>query len=102
VDAIVLPSSTAARRIASDLVASPLKSPGARVIAIGPRTAETALGCGLPVHAVAGDHSVRGVVTAVASVLADGGIDRSSDGGPDRAIPILDGASSDELATLTE
>lgn len=70
-DAIVLPSSSAAR-----LVAEAMRSgdagvvPTARFVAIGPRTAEAALGMGLPIHAIAGDHSVQGVVGAVTQLLA--------------------------------
>lgn len=61
VDFVVLPSSTAARTYAASAPGS--RDP--RIVAIGPRTAEAALACGIPVHAIAGEHTVRGVIDAV-------------------------------------
>jgi len=69
VDLIVLPSSTAARAIA-DLGGRWGDPHSARVIAIGPSTAQTALACGLPIHGVADDHNVEGVVAAARELIA--------------------------------
>jgi uroporphyrinogen III methyltransferase / synthase len=64
---VVLPSSTAARHLAAGLQGRTLES---RVVAIGPVTAQTALNLGFQVHAVAGDHSRKGVVAALLDLHA--------------------------------
>lgn len=63
-DVVVLPSSSSARYVAAELDLGPRT----RFVAIGPRTARTALDLGLPVHAVAGEHTVGGAVRAVLEV----------------------------------
>lgn len=68
VDAVVLPSSTAARTIAEATGAAGLT---ARVVAIGPKTAAAAESHGLTVDVTAGDHTVAGVVRSVLDVTAD-------------------------------
>jgi uroporphyrinogen III methyltransferase/synthase len=70
VEVIVLPSSTSARAFAGARAEIGATALTARVVAIGPATAETALACGLPVHAVAGVHTVRGVVDVVDQILS--------------------------------
>jgi uroporphyrinogen III methyltransferase / synthase len=65
-DVVVLPSSSTARWLAGTAELSP----GTRVVAIGPDTAQTALALGLPVHAVAGSQTVPGTVRAVIESLA--------------------------------
>src|SRR5690606_7803150 len=80
VDAIVLPSSTAARAVADAAAQHGGQAITARVVAIGPRTAETTLGYGLPVHAVAGNPSVGSVVSAVSRILAGAGESRAAAG----------------------
>jgi uroporphyrinogen III methyltransferase / synthase len=62
IDAIVLSSSSVARRVAATL--GPAVA-NARVIAIGPRTAQAALACGLPVHALPDDSTLPGLVRGI-------------------------------------
>jgi uroporphyrinogen III methyltransferase/synthase len=92
-DAIVLPSSWAAHIVAeavgADTEAS-MQEISARVVAIGPRTAEAARTLGLPVDAVAEGHAAPGVVEAVLRLLT----------GKDTGLSdtCLTGARSDESA----
>jgi uroporphyrinogen III methyltransferase / synthase len=66
VDVVVLPSSTAARQVAAAIGAD---LGAARVIAIGPGTAQTALACGLPVHAVPVEHTLPGLIRGIDELL---------------------------------
>jgi uroporphyrinogen III methyltransferase/synthase len=74
VDVVVLPSSSAARAIAAAMTDIGATNFTPRFVAIGPATAQTALACGLPIHAVAGVHSVSGVVDAVDQILSTSGL----------------------------
>lgn len=65
-DAIVLPSSSAARTLA-DLI--PLTPTRPKIVTIGPVTAQTALASGLPVDGIAERHTVEGVLNTVRDVL---------------------------------
>jgi uroporphyrinogen III methyltransferase / synthase len=65
-DIVVLPSSNATRAV---IGAAPAGL-GARIVAIGPRTLETALASGLTVHAVASKPTLAGVVDAVLESVA--------------------------------
>jgi uroporphyrinogen-III synthase len=61
-DVVTLLSGSAARRLA-DLRPAPWR-PGPWVVVIGPSTERVAVAAGLPVHAVASEHTVAGVVAA--------------------------------------
>jgi len=65
-DAVVLSSSVVARRVGATL--GPAIG-GARVIAIGPRTAQAALACGLPVHAVPEEATLTGLVQGLHEMI---------------------------------
>jgi uroporphyrinogen III methyltransferase/synthase len=65
-DAVVLPSSTSAAAIAAVLGGRHL---GGDVVAIGPRTAETAAALGLDPSAIAGSHTVDGVADLILALL---------------------------------
>ncbi len=79
-EVIVLPSSGSVRMALPAIRANSR----ARIVAIGPRTAETALGLGVPVHAVATRHSFGGTVGAVLRLLGSVGVeaDESANGPP--------------------
>jgi len=77
IDAVILTSSSVARWIASTLGDSVA---GTRVIAIGPKTAQVALACGLPVHAVPRDSSLPGLVGGLFEMMDRRGEPLPSDG----------------------
>ncbi|MCU0259548.1 MAG: uroporphyrinogen-III synthase [Ilumatobacteraceae bacterium] len=62
-DAVLLASGSAARAWPAELPLPPV------VVVIGPSTAAAAAAAGVPVHAVAAEHSVAGLVEAVVAAL---------------------------------
>ena len=68
VDATTLLSGSAAIRLKKTLGSRPIEALG-KIVVIGPTTSHVAQKAGLPVHAQATPHSIRGVMNALHSVL---------------------------------
>jgi uroporphyrinogen-III synthase len=78
VDVVAFTSGSTARQLAARLADAGWAQPagplaGARIACIGPSTAEAAAAAGWPVHIVATEHTVDGLVAAVAEDLARAG-----------------------------